>query len=97
MTNIGERVVPENCSLKQNYPNPFNPTTTIEYTLPRASFVTLTVYDLLGREIHTLVNEPQLPGNHSIVFDALDIPSGVYFYKLQSEHFSETRKMLLVR
>lgn len=95
--NTGLENVPTGCSLKQNYPNPFNPSTTIEYTLPRASFVTLTVYDLLGREIRTLVNEPQLPGNHSIVFDASKIPSGVYLYRLQSEHFSETRKMLLVR
>ena len=88
---------PKDFILQQNYPNPFNPSTTIEYTLPRTTFVTLKVYDLLGREVQTLVHEKQSAGAHSVVFEAKELPSTIYFYKLQSENFCEIRKMLLVR
>ncbi len=89
--------LPDAFVLKQNYPNPFNPTTTIEYTLPQASFVTLTVYDLLGKEIRKLVQEQQPAGTHSVLFRAGNLPSNIYFYKLQAENLCEIRKMLLVR
>jgi hypothetical protein len=88
---------PESPVLHQNYPNPFNPTTTIEYTLPRASSVTLKVYNLLGREVRTLAHGQQAAGSHSVVFEAGELTSTIYFYKLQTDSFSEIRKMLLVR
>jgi hypothetical protein len=89
--------LPESPELHQNYPNPFNPTTTIEYTLPYASSVTLKVYNLLGREVRTLAHGQQAAGSHSVVFEAGELTSTIYFYKLQTDSFSEIRKMLLVR
>ena len=84
--------------LLQNYPNPFNPTTTINYQLAENSKVKLIVYDIVGREVKTLVNEVQGTGMHSINFDASNLPSGLYFYKLAtSSGFINTRKMLLVK
>lgn len=83
--------------LSKNYPNPFNPSTTIEYVLPRASFVTLKVYDLLGREFQTLVQEQQMAGVHSILFQAGHVPSNIYFYKLETNGGCEVRKMVLMR
>ena len=89
---------PDNFVLKQNYPNPFNPTTTIRYELPRSSIVVLTIYDMLGREILTLVNERQKPGRYAVNFDASKLVSGIYFYKLQSgSDFVEIKKMLALR
>lgn len=84
-------------NLDQNYPNPFNPSTTIDYTLPENSFVTLKVYDVLGNAIATLVNDNEDAGNHSIVFDAQDLPSGIYLYKIESGNFREVRKMILLK
>jgi hypothetical protein len=90
--------VPKNYLLFQNFPNPFNPTTTIHYELPEASKVILIIYDILGREIQTLVNERQQPGRYAVNLDAGKLVSGVYFYKLQAgSDFLETRKMLLLR
>ncbi|MFA5831879.1 MAG: T9SS type A sorting domain-containing protein [Bacteroidota bacterium] len=83
--------------LSQNYPNPFNPSTTIRYALPSSANVKLVVYDLLGREIATLVNEEQSAGWKEVQWNAKDVSSGIYFYKLQVGSFVETRKMLLVR
>ena len=102
---------PNRFNLSQNYPNPFNPATTIKYTLTpslsqrervsegrvRGLFVTLRVYDVLGREIATLVNKKQVPGNYQVTFDAGNLPSGVYFYRLKTNGFSESKKMLLIR
>jgi hypothetical protein len=89
---------PGNFVLNQNYPNPFNPSTNIEYRIPKSEFVSLKVYDVLGREVHTLVNENQRAGNHSIQFDAGQLASGVYFYILQAgNEFTETKKILLMR
>lgn len=82
-------------SLSPNYPNPFNPSTNINYSLPENSFVTLKVYDVLGREVVTLANEYKGAGNYSVVFNALDLPSGVYFYKIQIGGFTNIRKMVL--
>jgi hypothetical protein len=90
--------VPRLLSLDQNYPNPFNPRTMISYSLPHTSFVTLKVYDLMGREIATLVqNERKAQGNYEISFDASNLSSGVYFYKLQTEKFTQTKQMVLTK
>jgi len=83
--------------LTQNYPNPFNPTTTISYILPQAGMVKLTLYNILGQEIRTLVNEVKEAGTHSINFNASDLNSGVYVYKIESGSFTQTKKMTLVK
>lgn len=84
-------------SLLQNYPNPFNPATTIRFQLPRDSQVTLKVYDVLGREVATLVNGVESAGRYRLVLDASRLPSGVYFYRLQAGKFTETRKLMVLR
>jgi hypothetical protein len=96
--------LPQTVQLYQNYPNPFNPVTTIRYSLPRAEFVTLTVYDILGREIATLVNDRQSAGTYSVYFDARQLASGIYFYRItagppdrRAGNFTKTRKMVLMR
>jgi photosystem II stability/assembly factor-like uncharacterized protein len=87
--------------LSQNYPNPFNPTTTIEYQIPNFEYISLRIFDILGREIKTLVNEYQAPGNYKIFFDAnstaLKLSSGVYYYRLQAGNNIETKRMLLLK
>ncbi len=89
--------IPEDFSLLQNYPNPFNPTTTINYQLPTNSVVALKVYDVLGREMATLVNERQSVGSHSVRFDANNLPSGVYFYRLDAGTYHDTKKLVLLK
>ena len=84
-------------SLDQNYPNPFNPTTTIRYNISTADQVTLKVYDTLGRLISTLVDEEQPSGSYSIIFSASSLPSGVYFYNLVANSFSETKRFSIVK
>lgn len=86
---------PREYSLSQNYPNPFNPTTTIKYQIPMSSLVTLKVFDLLGREVVTLVDEKKDAGSHEITFDATNISSGIYFYQLRSGEFVQTKKLVL--
>jgi hypothetical protein len=81
----------------QNYPNPFNPKTTIEYKIPELSFITLKVYNVVGNEAATLVKKEQPAGNYEIEFNAVALPSGVYFYKLQSGAFVETKKMVVIK
>lgn len=83
--------------LEQNFPNPFNLNTTIKYKIPEMSFVTLTVYDILGCEIVTLVNEEKPVGTHIIEFDASNLPSGIYFYQMQTQSFMQTKKMILLK
>lgn len=83
--------------LFQNYPNPFNPSTNIQFNVSSRQFVTLKIYDILGREISTLVNEYKEAGTHSIQFNAEGLPGGVYFYRLISDYYSETKKMILLR
>jgi hypothetical protein len=90
-------VVPNSFSLLQNYPNPFNPSTKIRYELPNNGFVKLVVFDELGREIETLVNEKQNAGTYESIFNASQYPSGVYFYKLTTDNFTETKKMLMIK
>ena len=89
--------IPAHFSLSQNYPNPFNPSTVISYGLPVESQVMLSVYDVLGRELQILVNKRQAGGNYSISFNAMEFPSGIYFYRLQTGTFTETKKLLLLR
>jgi hypothetical protein len=89
--------MPVEYALHQNYPNPFNPSTTIRYALPQKSFVTLKVYDALGQEVATLVNEEQEPGNKEVVFTATHLASGIYFYRLRAGSFSASSKMLLTK
>jgi hypothetical protein len=84
-------------SLTQNYPNPFNPSTVISYQLPAGSFVTLKVYDILGREVATLVNEVKPPGTYTVRFDASGLASGVYVYRLTAGDFVQTCKMLVIK
>jgi hypothetical protein len=89
--------MPLQFSLCQNYPNPFNPSTTITFELPQASQVTLSVFDLLGREVSMLVNERRDAGVHAVNFDGSNLASGVYLYRLQAGSYVETRKLVLVR
>jgi len=88
---------PSGYVLEQNYPNPFNPSTTIRYAIPQSAQVSLKVYDVLGREVATLVNARQSAGVYVANFDAAALPSGMYFYRLQAGSFSETRKMMLIK
>lgn len=88
---------PNEYNLAQNYPNPFNPTTTIQYSIPQRSDVTLKVYDVLGNEVATLVNEEKDRGVYSVNFDASELSSGIYFYRLQASSFVETKKMILIK
>ena len=83
--------------LYQNYPNPFNPTTNISYQIPKGSFVKLSVYDILGREVATLVNTNQNAGEYEVEWNANNFSSGVYFYKIQADYYTSTRKMTLVK
>jgi hypothetical protein len=99
-----EKVVPIDFSLSQNFPNPFNPTTNFEFRLPAGKagvsgfgLVTLKIYDVLGNEITTMVNEEKEPGEYKVHFDASHLPSGVYYYQLSAGSFSETKKMILLR
>jgi hypothetical protein len=92
------RALPNEFVLEQNYPNPFNPQTTVSYSLAQASTVTLKVYDLMGREAATLArNVVEAAGSHEVSFDAAGLPSGVYFFRLQTERFVETRRMMLIK
>ena len=82
--------------LYQNYPNPFNPSTRISYSPPYASFVSINVYDVLGKEIAMLVNEEKTAGTYAVEYDAASFTSGIYFYTLQSGSFVATKKMILL-
>jgi hypothetical protein len=104
--NYGELVVsldrelseaPISYILKQNYPNPFNPSTTIEFEIPNSDFVTLKIYDILGNEIRTLINEPMETGKYNIDFGAEGLASGVYVYQLRAGNFLSSQKMMLLK
>jgi hypothetical protein len=94
---LGNDVINEEFNLFQNYPNPFNPTTTIPYEIPEDEFVSLKVYDLLGREVTTLVNEEKPAGSYDVQFSANSLTSGIYFYQLKSGNLVETKKMILIK
>ncbi len=93
----GEITSPLLFKLEQNYPNPFNPTTTISFTIPSKSFVSLKIFDALGREVSTLINEELSSGTYSKQWDASGLTSGVYFYRLQAGSFTQTKKLILLR
>ena len=96
INNISSKI-PKSSFLFQNYPNPFNPITSIKFQVENNRLVTIKIYDIIGKEVTTLVNENQSPGIYEVMFDGSTLPSGVYFYKLVSEGYSETRKMLLIK
>ena len=89
--------IPDHFALEQNYPDPFNPSTEIRYDLPEDAHVLLKIYDLLGREVATLVDGPETSGYRTVRFDASTLPSGVYFYRLQAGVFVDVKKMLLMK
>jgi hypothetical protein len=92
-----DNLTPLDFMLHQNYPNPFNPVTTISYSVPEKGFVTIAIYDVIGNEVTTLVNEEQQAGNYSCKFNASELHSGAYFYRIQAVDFVETKKMILLR
>jgi minor extracellular serine protease Vpr len=92
-----ENILPKSYALNQNYPNPFNPTTTIEFDIPEKTNVKLVVYDILGREVETLIDKELEPGKYKLNFTATNLPSGVYFYTLKTPKFTKTNKMLLIK
>lgn len=98
--NLGSEVsigIPDKFKLSQNYPNPFNPSTKINYDLPADGKVNLTLFDISGREVATIVNEVQQAGYYSYTFNGANLSSGIYFYKIQTEQFSETKRMMLIK
>jgi hypothetical protein len=95
--NLISTVIPETFSLEQNYPNPFNPATNIEFSIPGSGHVNLTIYDVMGREVETLVNYELKAGTYKADWSASKYPSGVYFYKLSSGDFIQTKRMILLK
>jgi hypothetical protein len=89
--------VPEGHSLEQNYPNPFNPSTKIRFSLPKSGYVTLKVYDVLGREVETLVQGERAAGSYSVEWTPNNLASGVYLYRIQAGAYTETKKLMLLR
>jgi hypothetical protein len=87
----------QNFQIAKNYPNPFNPTTTIEFDIPERTNVKLIIYDILSREVETLIDKELEPGKYKINFTAINLPSGVYFYRLQAGNFIEQKKMILIK
>ena len=95
--NVEDGNLPIDYGLSQNYPNPFNPITSIQYQLPEPAFVTIKVYDVLGNEIETLVNEERDAGSYKIDFNGLELTSGIYYYRIAADNFSQTKKMILLK
>ncbi len=89
--------IPEVYSLDQNYPNPFNPFTTIKFSIPKGNFVVIKLYDILGKEIQNILNEPLEAGKYSVDFNASALPSGIYFYQITAGNFTDTKKMILTK
>ena len=102
ITDVKEETLPGEFALQQNYPNPFNPSTTIRYSIPGNVVETLhatslRVFDILGNVVATLVNENKAAGNYEVKFNASNLSSGIYFYKLQSGSFAQTKKFILIK
>ena len=89
--------IPPNFYLSQNYPNPFNPVTNLEFGISKLGFVSLRIYNMLGKEVATLVNEKQNAGSYNVRFDGSGLSSGMYYYKLESGSFTDTKKMILIK
>lgn len=97
-TNVGsEKNIDDGFNLLQNYPNPFNPSTTINYQLKEGGFVTIKLYDILGAEVKTLINEEKTKGRYIFNFNASDLPNGVYVYQIRVNDFISSRKMILIK
>jgi hypothetical protein len=94
---VGNEIIVNSFNLEQNYPNPFNPTTRIEFQIPGRTLVSLKIFDLLGKEVGMLVNREMEAGSYKVEFDAANLPSGIYFYKLQTNTFVQTKKMVLIK
>jgi hypothetical protein len=100
VTGIEDKLIgsnPNNFELFANYPNPFNPSTKIRYAIPQASFTVLKIYNIMGQEVATLINEEKAAGVYEVNFNAINLASGTYLYKLQAGSFVETRKMILLK
>ncbi|MCW8804845.1 MAG: T9SS type A sorting domain-containing protein, partial [Ignavibacteriaceae bacterium] len=95
--NSNENGLVNDFKLEQNYPNPFNPSTKIKYSIPQSEFVSLKVFDILGNEVATLANEERTAGNYEVNLNAINLSSGIYFYKLQTGNFVESKKMILIK
>jgi len=94
---IDDYLIPKHFELAQNYPNPFNPSTTIEFSIPKDASVSMKIYDILGKEVATLVNEQKAAGTYILNWNASNFSSGIYFYRLNAGEFTETKKMFLVK
>jgi len=94
---LADELVPTDFQLEQNYPNPFNPSTTIQFALPVETEVSLKLYDILGREVASLIDEELPAGIHKLIFEASGLPSGIYFYRIQTEGFVKTKKLTLLK
>ncbi len=94
---IGNPVIPEKYSLEQNYPNPFNPVTNIKYNIPKSTFITLKVFDMMGKEVQTLINEYKNAGSYDIRFDGSNLSSGIYYYRFLAGDYTESRSMVLIK
>ncbi len=94
---IKNNEMPVKYELSQNYPNPFNPSTTINYSIKQSGLVTLKVYDVLGKEVETLVNEVKSSGSYNVNFDGTNLSNGVYFYKIEVGDFAAIKKMILLK
>jgi hypothetical protein len=97
-----ETILPERFNLHQNYPNPFNPVTTLRYDLPNNSLLTIIIYDMLGREVKTLINQTQDAGYRSVIWDATNdydkpVSAGIYLYQIQAGEYISTKKMVLLK
>ena len=97
VANENKTTLPNDIFLSQNYPNPFNPSTTINYSLAKAGNVRIAVYNLLGSKVATILNENKPAGNYSVNFNATELPSGTYFYKIEAGQFSQVKKMILMK
>ncbi len=96
-SSIDDNKVPESYELSQNYPNPFNPVTSIKYSIPKDGLVTITIYDITGKEMRKLVNEVKKAGYYNISFNASTLSSGIYFYRITAGDFVRTKKMVLIK
>ena len=90
-------ILPFTYELKQNYPNPFNPETEINFTIARSGHVKITVYNVLGREVKVIINDFKQQGGYTIKFNGVNLASGVYFYKIETPGFAQTKKMVLLK
>lgn len=95
--NLNNKIIPENYYLAQNFPNPFNPTTTIQFSIPENSPVKLTVFELTGKVIATLIDRNLIAGEYQYNWDASKSASGIYFYRIDAGNFSQTKKMILLK